>query len=165
MTNGTPSSGRRVREVHPDYSHTKVYHALYLPTDWQNASAGKKYPVIVEYMGNGPWQGGPGGEDVSTGRPEDSNLGFGISGGRRFIWISMPLLSSDMGANTEISTYWCGCPSDTAKKSCGSTYNITPTLDYTKKTVKYVVDMYGGDPNNVILTGWSRGAIACGAIG
>ena len=29
-----------------------VYHVLYLPSDWEK---GKKYPVIVEYAGNGPY--------------------------------------------------------------------------------------------------------------
>jgi hypothetical protein len=163
MTNATPAAGRRVREVHPDFAHTKAYHALYLPTDWKNDSK-KKYPLIVEYMGNGPWSGGFNHEDISTGRPEDSNLGYGIGGGDKFLWISMPLLSSDMGADTEISTYWWGCPSTNAAKSCGNAYNITPTLDYTKKTVQLAIDRYGADPDNIIATGWSRGAIACGAI-
>ena len=80
--------GLRVRETHPAYASTKAYHALYLPSDWTNHSA-KRYPLLVEFMGNGPWTDG---EDVSTGRPEDSNLGYGISGGKGFVWVSMPFL-------------------------------------------------------------------------
>jgi hypothetical protein len=70
MVNATPAAGQRVRATHSSYAHTQAYHALYLPTDWV---PGRKYPVVVEYMGNGPWHDGVG--DVSTGRPEDSNLG------------------------------------------------------------------------------------------
>jgi hypothetical protein len=43
------------------------------------------WPVIVEYMGNGPWHDDTG--DYSSGRPEDSNLGFGIGAGRKFVAI------------------------------------------------------------------------------
>jgi len=44
-------------------------------------------------------------------------------------------------------------------------YNITPTLDYAKKTVAMVVAEYGGDAERVVITGWSRGAIAVHMIG
>jgi hypothetical protein len=42
--------------------------------------------VIVEYTGNGPWTDHEG--DVSTGRPEDSNLGWGMAeeAGTEYIW-------------------------------------------------------------------------------
>jgi len=120
MLNQTaPAAGKRVKETHPDYVDTKAYHALYLPKDWVNGSHhidSTKYPLIIEFMGNGPWTDG---EDVSSGRPEDSNLGYGIGGGERFIWVSMPFLSSNMGPNTLISTYWWGCPSYNAKTDCG----------------------------------------------
>lgn len=56
MTNSTPHPGEFVRAVHPAYAHTKAYHGLYLPKDWVNGS--QKYPLIVEYMGNGPWTDG-----------------------------------------------------------------------------------------------------------
>jgi hypothetical protein len=77
----------------------------------------------------------------------------------------MPLLTSDLGPATNISTKWWGCPSVTPTLSCGSSYNVTPTVDYTKLVVAQAIEKFGGDPDNVILTGWSRGAIACGAIG
>ena len=78
MANQTPAAGRRVRDTAPAYAHTEAYHALYLPTDWKPADesssiSSRKFPVIVEYMGNGPWKeenkGYP--PDVSSGRPED----------------------------------------------------------------------------------------------
>ena len=60
--------------------------------------------MIVEYMGNGPFNDQMG--DISTGRPEDSNLGWGFAqpAGSKYIWISMPFLSADLGNETEIST-------------------------------------------------------------
>ena len=161
-----------VKQTHPAYAHTAAYHALYLPPQWKKGSTAK-LPVLVEYSGNGPWQGSPGvgdghwaDPDTSTGRPEDQNMGFGISGGQGFIWISMPLLTADLGPNTNISTFWWGCNTTMAfagKGGCG-TYDLTPTLDYTKKTVPWVIDRYRGDPDNVFVMGWSRGAIATGYI-
>ena len=89
LSNGTrPGAGLRVKLVAPNFSGTKAYHALYLPREWEPANARqgqvgslnqKRYPVIVEYMGNGPWNDSSG--DSSSGRPEDSNLGYGIGAG------------------------------------------------------------------------------------
>ena len=39
-----------MRQSAPGYEHTSAYHALYLPANWQ---PGKKFPVLVEYAGNG----------------------------------------------------------------------------------------------------------------
>ena len=117
MVNDTAAAGRRVRMVAPGFEHTRAYHPLYLPSDWQPATATaataqagkavteqkkkekkkkKKYPIIVEYMGNGPFNDKEG--DISTGRPEDSNLGWGMAepAGTKYIWISMPMLSADL---------------------------------------------------------------------
>ena len=60
----------------------EVYHLLYLPKDWQ---PGKRYPVIVEYAGNGPYQNRFG--DISTGHPEGSKMGYGITGGRGYLGV------------------------------------------------------------------------------
>ena len=35
MTQEDPAPGKRVRQVAPEYKGTKVYHTLYLLTDWQ----------------------------------------------------------------------------------------------------------------------------------
>jgi hypothetical protein len=160
LNNTKPGAGLRVRAVEASFAGTKAYHALYLPKDWQPATglnarpAGKKYPVIVEYMGNGPWQDKIG--DVSTGRPEDANLGYGMGMGMDYIWISMPFLTSDMGADTEISTYWWGCPTVTAYHDCGNAYNITPTMTYLHRSLAHTIRTYGGDEDRVVITGWSR---------
>ncbi len=47
---GTPAPGKRVWQRIESYQGSSIAYALYLPTDWQ---AGKKYPVIFEFPGNG----------------------------------------------------------------------------------------------------------------
>ncbi len=143
-----PSAGKRVKQTIPEYRETNVYHALYLPTDWKR---GKRYPVIVELAGNGVYKNSFG--DVSTGLVEGSNLGYGIAGGKQFIWVCMPYLNN---AGTENVIKWWG---DKPKHQTG------PTIDYCTKAVKWICDEYGGDPDAVILAGFSRGAIACNFIG
>ena len=63
---------------------------------------------------------------------------YGMMGpnGSELIWISMPFLTSDLGADTHVSTYWWGCPETVAQQSCGAAFNQTPTIDYAKKTVR-----------------------------
>ena len=58
-------------------------------------------------MGNGPFNDGLG--DISTGRPEDSNLGWGMAepAGSKYIWISMPFVSADQGNDTEVRVLTC----------------------------------------------------------
>lgn len=143
VVDGPPATGRRVRQVLPEYQGTQVYHALYLPTDWQK---GRLYPVIVEYAGNGPYRNRFG--DISTGKVEGSNLGYGISGGKGFLWVCLPYVNSQEKRN---QTQWWG--------------DVQATTDYCRKTVRWVCEDFGGDPSAVILTGFSRGAIACGYLG
>lgn len=143
MTDGPPAPGRRVRQVLPEYQGTQVYHLLYLPTDWQ---PGRRYPLIVEYAGNGPYSNALG--DLSTGRPEGSNLGYGISGGQGFVWVCMPYVDTVEKKN---QIRWWG--------------DLPATLDYCRKTIRQVCEQYGGDPAAVILTGFSRGALGCNYLG
>jgi hypothetical protein len=95
MTHQEAGPGRRVRQVAPEYKGTDVYHALYLPVDWK---PGVKYLVIVEYTGN-KWS--PSG---STGEVKDANLGYGMSGGRGCIWVSMPYV--EKGRKKNAVTWW-----------------------------------------------------------
>jgi len=148
ISEGQPAPGKRVKQTIAQYQHTAVYHALYLPTDWR---PGRHYPVIVEYAGNGPYKNKYG--DVSTGKVEGSKLAYGVSGGKGFIWICMPYLNNAGSANV---TRWWGD---------GPQYNVEPTVDYCKRAVRWVCEHYGGDPDAVILTGFSRGAIACNYVG
>lgn len=140
---GVPVAGARVKHFLPEYTGTQLYHVLYLPTDWK---PGTKFPVIVEYAGNGGYSNRFG--DVSLGVPEGSKLGYGISGGKGFIWICVPYVNP---GRTNVCTRWWG--------------DVDATLDYCKKAVRMVCDQYGGDSSAVILTGFSRGAIACSYLG
>jgi hypothetical protein len=136
-TSESPAPGRRVRQFNEDYEGSKVYHLLYLPTDWEK---GKKYPVIVEYAGNE--------FRTSPGTVEGSNLGYGISGGEGVIWICMPFVDMENQMN---ATNWWG--------------DVEATVNYCMKTVERICNEFGGDASNVFIAGFSRGAIACNFIG
>ena len=147
LETGQPDAGKRVKQTIPGYEQTRVYHVTYLPTDWVK---GKRYPVLIEYAGNNH-RGAYG--DISTGRPEGSNMGYGISGGRGFIWVCLPYLNA-AGADIAL-TWWGDSKNRTAR----------PTLDYCHKTVPWICEKYGGDTDRVVLCGFSRGAIACNYLG
>lgn len=155
--NTLPGPGIRIKQTTLPWIKTNVYHTLYLPTNWINGSS-KVYPVLVEYGGNGPWSSPYG--DISCGNPSCTNLGYGLSGGIDYIWISMPFLDQ---YSSMVEEYWWGCPNATLSPSCP--YNVTPTIQYTIDTVNNVLQTYHGDPSNVILTGWSRGALATMYVG
>tara|TARA_B100000686_G_scaffold310814_1_gene353906 strand:+ start:695 stop:1585 length:891 start_codon:yes stop_codon:yes gene_type:complete len=142
-------SGPGIRTKARNFGDAKgVYHVLYLPKDWKS---GKKYPVIVEYAGNGPYRDKNG--DVSSGHVEGSKLGYGFSGGKGYIWLCLPYLNS---SGTENVRKWWGDAPD---------YDPMPTVEYCKLTVRRVCEEFGGDEKKIILCGFSRGAIACNFIG
>ena len=139
MTDGEPAPGQRVRQVAPEYAGTGVYHALYLPTDWE---PGKTYPVLVEYTGNkSP-------AHATTGEVRDANLGYGLSGGEGCIWVTMPYVQHGGLSN---AVRWWG--------------DRQATIDYCKTSLPRILEAFGGDPDNVFIIGFSRGAIACSYIG
>lgn len=139
MTTEPAGIGKRVRQVAPEYEGTDVYHSLYLPTNWK---AGGKYPVIVEYTGN-KFPPGKG-----SGEVKDANLGFGMSGGKDFIWVVMPYVQNGRKENT---VTWWG--------------DKQATVDYCKMNLPRICNEFGGDPEKVIVCGFSRGAIGCSYIG
>jgi len=139
MTHGEPAAGKRVRQTAPEYEGTEVYHALYLPVDWK---PGGKYPVIVEYTGN---KSPPCG---STGEVKDANLGYGMSGGCGFIWVSMPYIEE--GRKKNAVTWWG---------------DRQATVDYCKVSLPRICKEFGGDQDNVFICGFSRGSIAASYIG
>ena len=143
ISQGSPGPGKRVRVTAPEFRGTDVHHVLYLPTDWEPR---RRYPVIVEYAGNGPYRNKFG--DVSTGRVDGSKLGFGISGGEGFIWVCLPFVSADGQRNAR---RWWG--------------DLDKTVAYCKTVVPRICEKYSGDPRAVILAGFSRGAIACNFVG
>ena len=148
LETGSPEPGKRVRGQLPAWHGTDVYHVLYLPTDFDDS---RQFPVIVEFAGNGDYRSSFG--DVSTGRPEGSNLGYGLGGGKNFVWICLPYLSGDGTRN--VTRWWGDAPQ----------YDVTPTIDYCKQAVDWVCRNYGGDRERILLAGFSRGALACNYIG
>lgn len=143
----SPTAGKRVKQTLHAWKDTRVYHVLYLPQNWK---ADAKTPVIVELAGNA-YQGKNG--DISTGRPDGSHLGYGLSAGRGFIWLSVPYLNA--AGNDLALTWWGDAPR----------YDPQPTLKYLREAVKSVCREFGGDESKVVLCGFSRGAIACNYLG
>ncbi len=141
----TPQAGRRVRQTTAGWEDTAVYHALYLPTDWR---PGARYPVIVEYAGNGGYKNTFG--DVSDGTVDGSRLGYGLTAGKGAIWICLPFVEEDV-AGKRNATKWWG--------------DVEETKRYCRATVNAVCAAFGGDSRRVVLAGFSRGAIACNFIG
>jgi hypothetical protein len=145
LTIGKPKAGLRVKQTTYGWENTEVYHALYLPRNWE---PGKKYPVIIEYAGNGYYSNKYG--DVSNGTVEGSNLGYGLSEGKDFIWVCMPLVEVKNGAKRNAVTWWG---------------DIEETKKYVLATLDLLKNSFGADSSCVILAGFSRGAIACNYIG
>ena len=139
MVDEEPAAGRRVRQVASEYLGTQVYHALYLPIDWKK---GEKFPVLVEYTGNRFAASG------STGEVKDANLGFGLTGGKGFIWITMPCIEAGGKSN---AVRWWG--------------DRKRTIEYCKTNLRRICEQYGGDLGSVFICGFSRGAIGASYIG
>ena len=148
LETGAPAPGKRVKQVLPSYRKTAIYHVLYLPKDWH---PDKRYPVIVEYAGNGPYKRRHG--DTSSGHVEGSKLGYGITAGEGFIWLCLPYLNE--AGNKNVTRWWGNAP----------TFKPDATLAYCQQAVPWVCQEYGGDEKAVILVGFSRGAIACNYLG
>jgi hypothetical protein len=147
LSDGPTAAGKRINQTNPGYEGWELYHSLYLPTDWRPPAAGEaKYPVIVEYPGNGGYKNALG--DICTGKPEDCKLGYGLSGGKGFIWVCLPFVNP---VERKHALNWWG--------------DADATAAYCVQTVKRACDEYGGDPSALVLTGFSRGAIACNYIG
>ncbi len=139
MTHEAPAAGKRVWQQSPEYHGTDVYHSLYLPENWV---PGDKYPVLVEYTGN-KFPPGNG-----SGEVRDANLGYGISGGTQFIWVVMPSIAVDGKKN---AVMWWG--------------NREATIQYCKQNIGRICHAFGGDLDNLLVCGFSRGAIATSYIG
>ncbi len=134
VAEGAPAPGRRVLQTLPGYDDTAVRHTIFLPTDW---TPGKSFPVIVEYSGNS--------RTVAGGQ---ACLGYGLSGGRGFVWLCLPFVGEDRRHDT--ATWWG---------------DLAATVQYCKDAVALACARWGGDPRSVFLAGFSRGAIACNVIG
>lgn len=143
MKETPPAPGLRVKQQLPVHRDTKLYHALYLPTNW---TKDRSWPVIVEYPGNGPYSNHLG--DTNSGFVEDCNFAFGLSGGKDFICLTLPFVNSEKKENQR---QWWG--------------DAAATSDYCLAAVEMICSEFGGDATRLVLCGFSRGAIACNYIG
>lgn len=107
---------------------------------------GGRYPVLGEYAGNGNYVNAYG--DRSAGTVDGVSLGYGVSGGRDFIWVSLPFVDRANGVN---AITWWG--------------DVDATIEYCLAAVSVVCKKWGGDRDRLFLTGFSRGVIACNYIG
>ena len=148
ITSGEPAAGKRVFYRLPNDAETVPEMVLYLPTDWTPEG---RFPVIVEYAGNGNYENKYG--DVSTGRPEGSQLGYGLTGGAGAIWVCLPFLNA---AGDGLAITWWGDSPD---------HRPEATVALAKRAVPAICEGFSGDAERVILCGFSRGALACNAIG
>lgn len=148
VTSEAPAAGKRVFYRLPEDPDSVPHMVLYLPTDW---TPGKRYPILVEYAGNGNYKNAYG--DVSSGRPESSQLGYGLSGGEGYLWVCLPFLND---AGDELALTWWG---DRPQ------YRPDSTVAFAKRAVPEICRLFSGDSERVILCGFSRGALACNAIG
>lgn len=141
VEDSAPSPGHRVQYRLGSDEKTGIYCVLHLPDDWK---PGGQYPVIVEFPGSIYFTR----DCYSTGRPEQCTMGFGMSRGHGAICIGLPFVDQKAGAIVE-----------------GGWGNADDTAEYAVKMVDEICARFGGDRANIVLTGFSRGAIACGYIG
>lgn len=140
-----PAAGRRVWCTAPGWEQSGVRHTLYLPTDWRSDS---HLPVLVEWPGNGGYRNAYG--DTCDGLPEGCRLGYGASGGRGFLWLCLPFVESGP-KGWRPATRWWG--------------DLEASKRYCVEAVREACARFGGDPERVVLCGFSRGSIACNHLG
>ncbi len=146
LVEAEPAAGRRVRVAISGWEGTEVRCALYLPPEWTPQS---RLPVLVELPGNGDFRNAFG--DECDGTVDGCELGYGASGGRGCIWISVPLVEATQEGNRRNAVKWWG--------------NLEESKRHLREAVREVCARWGGDETRVILCGFSRGSIGCHFIG
>ena len=147
MQDQAPAAERRVRHTLPGWG-AALYHSLFLPAGWR---PGESWPVVVEYAGNGPHTSRH--KEFSSGRLEDSCLGYGLTAGRGCIWLCLPYLNN---AGELPVTWWWGDPPDR---------DPAPTVAYCREAIAMACHSFGGDAQRVLICGFSRGSLACTRLG
>ena len=141
VVNAAPAPGLRVKVVPPEYAGTNVYYSLYLPTDW---TPGKLYPVIVEYALNN-WP-----QANVDGSVDDTELGYYESGGKGFIWITMPFINYTTTPASNATEWW-------GNGNLSDPQGMQLTAQFCETNLIRVLQNYGGDPSKVFLTGFCAG--------
>ncbi|MDF1811086.1 MAG: hypothetical protein P1V20_02700 [Verrucomicrobiales bacterium] len=144
METGQPAAGKRIRYRLPGDETANIYCAIYFPPDWTPQG---RYPLIAEFPGNIFYRAAA---CYSTGRPEQCVIGYGVTSGAGSIWVSLPFVDLSVGAIAE-SGFGSQQGEDTAA--------------YALKVINHICENLGGDRENIVLSGFSRGSIACGYIG
>ncbi|MFO0980019.1 MAG: hypothetical protein U0996_26715, partial [Planctomycetaceae bacterium] len=144
---GPAVPGRRCLVSIPD-SRWQIPYVLYLPDGWSPAQA---WPVFVELPGNGGYRDALG--DECTGLPQDCHMGYGLTEGKHWIWVCLPFLNGD---GSKVSVQWWG---DAPQ------HDPSETLRYWQAVLGDVTTRFAGKQDCVVLAGFSRGAIACNALG
>ncbi len=143
-TTAPPASGRRsIMESEMSVGS----HSVYLPTNW---TPNHRWPVLVELPGNGYFRNELG--DTCDGLPHHCQFAFGLSGGYGAICLTLPFLDEN---GCLAPTWW------------GTTQSGKPskTIKCWNDVIKETCEKYHGDPDRVILVGFSRGSIAVNAVG
>ncbi|MBL6832270.1 MAG: hypothetical protein ISQ70_12775 [Pirellulales bacterium] len=148
LTSAAAAAGRRVLMRLPEPPSQHVYHTVSLPTDWRPDG---RFPVLAEWAGNGPFRSAAG--DTNSGRVEDAALAQGLAGTDGAIVLGLPYL--DNASDQNVSMWWGTPPS----------HDAAATLAYAKAAIRDVCGRWGGDAERVVLAGFSRGSIACNALG
>jgi hypothetical protein len=146
VAESAPAAGQRVWWQAAGWAGSAVRSALYLPVDWTPTA---RLPVLVEWPGNGGYRNAFG--DESDGSVEGCQLGYGISAGRGFIWLCLPFVEKSADGQLTHALKWWG--------------DVAETKRHTMAAVAEVCERFGGDPERVVLCGFSRGSIGCHYIG
>lgn len=126
----------------------QIPYVLYLPRNWDRS---RQWPVFFELPGNGGYRDSNG--DECSGLPQDCSMGFGLTEGKDWLWVSVPFLNAD---GSKIAVQWWG---DAPQ------YDSVATRSFWRAVLQDVKQRFCGDPGLVVLAGFSRGAIACNAVG
>jgi hypothetical protein len=143
----TAAADRRTFVRLDDYP-PEISYVVFLPSNW---SPSRRWPVFVELPGNGEYQDANG--DRCSGLAEDCVMGYGITEGQDWIWVCLPFLNGDGSA---IARQWWGD---------APTHDPAATLRFWRAAMADVHRRFAGDREAVVLAGFSRGAIACNALG
>jgi hypothetical protein len=143
-----PAAAGRRTFVRLEPNQPEIAYVVFLPANWEPS---RKWPVFAELPGNGGFQDANG--DHCSGLPEDCVMGYGLTEGRDWIWVCLPFLSGD--GSTIARQWWGDAPM----------HDPAATLRFWRATLADVHRRFAGDPEAVVLAGFSRGAIACNALG